>query len=523
MESAYLYVRVSTDEQKRKGYSLAEQEERLLKHCEINNIKVTEIFREDFSAKDFNRPEWKKLINIIKRNRNRPPENILFLKWDRFSRSIEYAYQMMGILRNLNVKAMAIDQPIDFEVPESIVMLAVYLSIPEAENNRRGLNTSDGMRRAKKMGRWSGKAPIGYANFTALDGKKFIAPKQPAADHIKWSFHQLAKGTFTINQVWKMACTNGFECGKSNFWKLIRNQAYCGIVTIPSSKHEKLEFVKGIHEPLISESMFHDVQTLLNSRRKVTGNKENLISSFPLRGFLLCPICHRKLTGSISHGKRLKYGYYHCTASKCKGRLRSENLNESYERELKKIHLKPQVYELFDLVLEDENIYTTRRMHVNDRKFILDQISKQELLIAKARKFYLNEKIEFDDFSQLKKESNDNLNHLNSQLKAITTKLVDSNKNNNVWSQTGSDIFQSYINQGVEGKRKIISLFTPSEINLFNKSLQPLQLNKTLSLIVDYRETQNGLVPLVTNIVYPYNHNLNKKHIENANITLPKN
>lgn len=40
MNSAYLYVRVSTDEQKRKGYSLPEQEDRLLRHCEQNNIEV---------------------------------------------------------------------------------------------------------------------------------------------------------------------------------------------------------------------------------------------------------------------------------------------------------------------------------------------------------------------------------------------------------------------------------------------------------------------------------------------------
>jgi DNA invertase Pin-like site-specific DNA recombinase len=157
MESAYIYVRVSTDEQKRKGYSLVEQEERLLNHCEINNIKVKGIFREDFSAKDFNRPEWKRLIKVIKRNKHRLPENVLFLKWDRFSRNIEFAYQMIGVLKELNVRAVAIDQPIDFEVPESIVMLAVYLSIPEAENNRRGRNASDGMRRAKKMGRWPGR------------------------------------------------------------------------------------------------------------------------------------------------------------------------------------------------------------------------------------------------------------------------------------------------------------------------------------------------------------------------------
>ena len=80
MKSAYLYVRVSTDEQKRTGYSLIEQEERLLQYCEIHKINVKGIFREDYSAKDFNRPEWKNLIKTIKKNRTRPPVNILFLK-----------------------------------------------------------------------------------------------------------------------------------------------------------------------------------------------------------------------------------------------------------------------------------------------------------------------------------------------------------------------------------------------------------------------------------------------------------
>ena len=119
---------MSTDEQMRNGYSLPEQEDRLLKYCEQNQIVVKGIFREDFSAKDF-KPEWKKIITTLKSNKKRPSENILFIKWDRFSRNIEYAYQMLGILRALNTKPFAIDQPIDFDVPESIVMLAVYLSI----------------------------------------------------------------------------------------------------------------------------------------------------------------------------------------------------------------------------------------------------------------------------------------------------------------------------------------------------------------------------------------------------------
>ncbi len=72
---------------------------------------------------------------------------------------------------------MAIDQSIDFAIPENPVVLAVYLSIPEAENGRRALHTSEEMRRVKKEDRWIGAAPRGYVNLVHTDGKKHIAPK----------------------------------------------------------------------------------------------------------------------------------------------------------------------------------------------------------------------------------------------------------------------------------------------------------------------------------------------------------
>lgn len=61
MKVAYLYVRVSTDEQT-KGYSPQNQEELLVKYCTLNGIKVLRVIREDFSAKTFNRPEWKNCL-----------------------------------------------------------------------------------------------------------------------------------------------------------------------------------------------------------------------------------------------------------------------------------------------------------------------------------------------------------------------------------------------------------------------------------------------------------------------------
>ena len=87
MKSAYLYVRVNTDEQKKKGYSLPEQEDYLLRHYEFNNIEVKEIYRKEYSAKNFNRPPWTKLLSSLKNRKNREPGNILFIKWDRFSRN----------------------------------------------------------------------------------------------------------------------------------------------------------------------------------------------------------------------------------------------------------------------------------------------------------------------------------------------------------------------------------------------------------------------------------------------------
>lgn len=490
MKSAYLYVRVSTDEQKKKGFSLIEQEERLLQHCELNNIEVKGIFREDYSAKTFNRPEWKKLITSIKRNRRAAPEFILFLKWDRFSRSIEYAYQMIGILRNLKVQAMAIDQPIDFEVPESIVMLAVYLSIPEAENTRRGQNTSDGMRRARKMGRWPGRAPIGYQNLTSIDGKNFIAPKEPEAGHILWSFEQLAKGGFSVNQVKKMADMNGFKCSKSYFWKIVRNPIYCGIITISPNKDEELQFVKGLHQAIVSEDLFYEVQGLLNSKRRQKGTKESVKSLFPLRGFLTCPLCLRKITASVSTGKYKKYPYYHCMTVQCKGRYSAKSLNKAYEDQLGKVRLKPEVFELFNLVLEDQNIFTRRRECLDDRKSILDEIANQEQLMSKARKFFLNEKIDFDDFSKLKEEHNKILNDLNIRLNIITSKLIDCNQDTSVWSSFYSNIYQSYKNQDIEGKRNVISFISPTEINPYSKQLKPLKISEAITAIIDYNEKQ---------------------------------
>lgn len=464
MKTAYLYVRVSTDEQKRKGYSLPEQEDRLLKYCKYNNIEVKGIYREDFSAKDFNRPEWKKLFLQIKNKPSRDDNNILFVKWDRFSRNAEYAYEMIGMLRKYRTTAMAIDQPIDFSVPESTVMLAVYLSVPEAENNRRALNTANGIRRAKQMGRYPSKAPLGYINLTLMDGKKIIAKKEPEAGIITWVFHQLTKNIDKIEKIRKIAIDKGLICSRSHFFRIIRNPVYCGLINIRLNSEEE-QMIKGTHEPMITETIFYKVQHIITTRRKITAKSGDLESMFFLRGFLICPICGRKLTGSFSKGNTKRYPYYHCYG-KCKTRINALSLNNSYQIKLQQMVLSNKAIELFNCVLEDRNIKVEKERYLHERKLVERKLKEQELVLSQARKLFVVEILKLDDYNKLKNEYQVNFKCLKKELHDINSKLRNiSIQNRLLDSKQFVDIFQNFSELDIADKKHLVSLIPPGNVN----------------------------------------------------------
>jgi site-specific DNA recombinase len=483
MKTAYLYVRVSTDEQKRKGYSLPEQEDRLIKYCRYNGIEVKGIFREDFSAKNFNRPEWKKMILAIK-SRSKEDKNILFIKWDRFSRNIEYAYEMIGLLRRYRTTAMAIDQPIDFSVPESTVMLAVYLSVPEAENSRRALNTANGIRRAKQMGRYPSKAPIGFINLTTLDGKKIIVQKQPEASIIKWVFNQLARNVNKIEVVRKMAYDKGLKCSKAHFFRLVRNTAYCGLIQVRLNTDEQYS-VRGIHDPLISEALFYEVQRIITTKRKVTATTDHLKTTFYLRGFLICPICDRKLCGSFSRGSTKRYPYYHCQG-KCKTRINALFLNECYQCKLQQLVLSGKAVELFKCILEDWNANTQKTEYLKSRNLVERKLNDEESILSKARKLFVSDILKFDDYNKLKKEYQVNSKCLKSELRDINTKLMAIDKQSQLGERSFVEILRKFTSWDVADQKQLVNLILPDKVD-FQTGDITLRLHSGLSKILSLK------------------------------------
>ncbi len=311
---AFLYPRVSTDEQA-DGYSLSHQEDVLMRYCEKENIQVIGVYREDHSAKTFDRPEFQKMLNVISKNKG-IVDLILFSKWDRFSRNVAAAYEMIGRLRKYAVEPQSIEQPLDMEIPESKIMLAIYLTTPEVENDRRALNTLHGMRKAKKEGRYLGIAPLGYKNGRDAHNKPLLIPNEKA-DIVKWAFEELSRGVWDIDTLRRMVNQKGIKIGRSQFWSLVRNPVYCGKVFIAAYKNEAAHCVKGIHQPIVSEQLFDDVQdVLMVKKRRVRVNAFTEIDiHLPLRGFLICQRCGKPLSGSGSRGNGGVYYYYHCQSN----------------------------------------------------------------------------------------------------------------------------------------------------------------------------------------------------------------
>ncbi len=480
MKIADLYIRVSTDEQADKGYSQRSQEEFLRKYCEINGLSIRKVIFEDHSAKTFNRPEWKRYLVELRKHKCQA-DFVLFLKWDRFSRNAGDAYQMINLLRKLGVEPQAIEQPLDLSIPENKMMLAFYLAAPEVENDRRALNVIHGMRRARKEGRYMGLAPIGYSNKTDEAGRKYIAPEEKQAKILQWAFSQIAEGVFNTEQVYKMAKEKGFSGTKGLFWFAIRNPVYCGKIFIPKYKDEESCFVKGLHEPIISEALYYQVQDVLDGRKRHYRLKVVSNASLPLRGFLICPKCNKLLTGSASKGMTKYYSYYHCTDG-CSCRYRADNVNTIFTTELKKYIPRPEMIELFKITLSEAWYDQTNHLQ-DDSKQLQLQIKEYEDKPSYIRELLSSRQLEPADFREMKAEYTTKLEKLEAKLSATNHDKLDFNGLLTKGVNNLLKLDYVYETGDIEKKREVISSMYPEKMTFDGFSVRTNRINEVARLI----------------------------------------
>ncbi|GAA4924699.1 recombinase family protein [Mucilaginibacter defluvii] len=480
MKQADLYVRVSTDEQADKGYSIRSQEEVLRKYCSIQQITVINVIYEDYSAKTFNRPAWSKMLAAYKKEKRRTADLLLFTKWDRFSRNAGDAYQMINVLRKVGIEPQAVEQPLDLSIPENKMMLAFYLAAPEVENDRRALNTFYGMRRARKEGRYLTTAPYGYVNRT-LDGKKSIIPREPQASIVKWAFEEMAKGIHHVDSIRQKLVSEDFQCSKSHFYHLLRNYTYCGKIVVPAYRDEPRRLVDGQHEAIISERLFQQVQDVLDGRQRIQLVKMTTVDSLPLRGFLICPSCGKLLTGSGSKGRNNYYYYYHCESS-CGVRYKAQDVNSSFVTELQRYVPRQGVAEVFRLVVKD--LFTQQNgSQSGERKELLAKIQLENDRLTKARRLLLDDAIDTVDYKSIKDECERKLLTLESKLTDFSKPAYDLEECLDKALIALKSLQVRYLEGDTSKKRQLIGSMYPEKLCFDGNEYRTAKVNEAARLI----------------------------------------
>ena len=412
-KTAIIYTRVSTDEQAT-GYSLRAQKEELLRFCEHRGIEIVGHFEDDASAKTFNRPAFQKLLKHLKRNKG-TATYLLVNKWDRFSRNITESLNMIQTLNGLQVEANATSQWIDFSIPENLTMLSIYLSSPEVENLRRGLNTKAGIRKSRKEGRWCNQAPLGYKNSRDDKNKPLIKPNGQA-ELISELFYEFANTSICKNHLRLKYNKLGLKLSKSHIDRVLRNPVYIGKLWVDAWKDEPEQIVNGVHEGIVPEHIFYKVQLKLNGKKPHNGPTKKSNPHLPLRGAIHCLCCGKPLSGSGSRGKDgTVHYYYHC---KCKQRINAKKVHGHIEGILEQITPKKGAFNVYDQIidkklnrsqqestdgieeLQSKQVELKQKIEKLEEKYILDDLDSDTYTKWKAR--YLEE---LDDIT----ESLDNL------------------------------------------------------------------------------------------------------------------
>lgn len=485
MKNVIIYTRVSTDEQKEKGFSLRHQKEQLENYCRQNGYNIMFHFQEDYSAKNFSsRPEFQKLLRYAKTNQKKI-DALLFLKWDRFSRNIEAAYRMIREFKEMCIEVNSVEQPLDLTQPDSKVLLAVYLVIPEIENDKNSLRTIDGLRRAMKEGCFTGVAPKGYLHTRTTQGKSTLLPDPQVAPLIESAFAMYGQGIYSAEEVRHKHIPLGLKISRNGFLSLLKNPTYMGKIYIKPYKKEEEVLVEGLHPALVDTETYEKVQLILKGKYKPpTKTLTEIDAELPLRGFLICPTCKKTLTGSGSKGREGKntYFYYHCTRY-CRVRHKAIEVNSLFEEMLESLKIDGDCEAVYKSMLEerfDEN-QTNKETMITSLQREKENLYKR---LEMAEDHLFEKQIDVSTFNTMKQRIDIRMMEIKDELKMLQNKdsFFEKHLREGISFLGGVDRVYKYGTTDI--KRKIIKTIFCDKLTYHNHYFATPKLEESIAMIL---------------------------------------
>jgi site-specific DNA recombinase len=307
------YLRVSSEPQNDDA-NFDRQRTEVWKLAAELGVEIVEVFQEVKSGyKDSaSRPEFKNMQRYLHENKKRI-DFVLFYDVKRLCRSVAVGANFIEELRELDIDVRVAKIPsATVRNGEGRRVLQIAMTEAEFGGAVRQETAIEAWSHAAHKGRLIGHAPWGYKN---VGGKGVnVVIDEDAGPLMQLGFQLVADRIPTIEayRVVKLRCKEaGIKpASLKQFRKNLANPFYAGWIR---NKHLS-ELKRSIYEPLISDSLFAEVQAVLEGRRKSHGPRPGN----PEYPFNVRCTCGTKLTGSTSKGKYQYYGYYAC--KKCGAR-----------------------------------------------------------------------------------------------------------------------------------------------------------------------------------------------------------
>jgi len=242
---AAIYIRVSTEEQVRQGISLSAQEEALKNYASALGYEIFKVYKDEGkSAKDIKgRPE---MMQILADAQVHKFQAILIYKLDRFSRSLKDLIETIAKLKEWNIDFISLQDKIETTSASGKLMFHIISAFAEFERNVTGERTKFSLDKKARDGYPITRAPWGYK----IENKKLV-PTQNSFQ-VQELFQDFLNQDISLTKL-----AGKYDFSVNGLKKILKNQAYLGKIKFDGQTHQ------GIHQPLISSTLFNRVQDKL--------------------------------------------------------------------------------------------------------------------------------------------------------------------------------------------------------------------------------------------------------------------
>ncbi|WP_422923708.1 recombinase family protein [Singulisphaera sp. PoT] len=162
MPRAIGYIRVSTEEQARGGFSLLDQESKVRKYADLHELNLIDIIADEgASAKTLKRPGIAKALEVL---RNRQAEGLLIAKLDRLTRRLKDWSSLIDdyFSEKGGCKLHSVQDHVDTSTATGRMMLNIIFTIAQWERETISERTRDGLKIKRRANERCGNVRYGY-------------------------------------------------------------------------------------------------------------------------------------------------------------------------------------------------------------------------------------------------------------------------------------------------------------------------------------------------------------------------